>query len=136
MLITAIGRRLSTDATTGIPMSQSILLYLNERPVATLQDLRVETPWSTAQARFLDAALGDALERVARFRTFDEQLEALDLPEDEEEARWEAKLAELGLTHADLGLDFDGQWSVVLEDGPEQEVRSIRFEDGVLQWRG
>ena len=117
-------------------MSQTILLYLNDEAVATLQDLRQETPWFTATARFSDVAVGETLEHVTRFRTFDQQLEALDLPEDEEEDRWEAKLAELGLTHADLGLDFDGQWSVVMEDGTVQEVRSIRFEDGVVQWRG
>ena len=58
-------------------MSQSILLYLNDEAVATLQDLRQETPWFTAQARFHDVAVGDTLERVARFRTFDQQLEAL-----------------------------------------------------------
>ncbi len=117
-------------------MNQTMLLFLNDEPVATLHDLRLETPWSTAQARFSDAAVGDTLERVARFRAFDQQLESLDLPEDEEEDRWEAKLDELGLSHADLGLDFDGQWSVVMEDGTRQEVRSIRFEDGVVQWRG
>ncbi len=117
-------------------MSQSILLYLNDEAVASLQDLRQETPWFTATAHFNDVAVGETLERVTRFRTFDQQLEALDLPEDEEEDRWEAKLAELGLAHADLGLDFDGQWSVVMEDGTVQEVRSLRFEDGVVQWRG
>lgn len=116
-------------------MPETFLLYFNDDPVATLQDVRHETPWSSAQAVFQNAALGEALERLARFRVFDEQLEALELPEVEEEARWDAKLAEMKLSQADLGLDVDGQWWVVLPDGSETLLHSVRYEEGVLQWR-
>ena len=103
--------------------------------VATLQKFSYEFPWASAEANFLDDALKNKLESLATFNRYDSELEEMGLSDKEEEALWEKKRSELGLTLDDLKLGDDEPWSVICDDGTKDDVRAISCEDGWLEWR-
>ncbi|UDL03431.1 hypothetical protein [Marinobacter sp. CA1] len=103
--------------------------------VARLTKFSYEFPWAYAAVKFENAELGIKLENLAAFKNFDIELEEQELPESEEEALWEKKRSELGLSMEDLKLSRDGLWTVTCDDGTEDEVRAITCVDGWLQWR-
>lgn len=103
--------------------------------VATLYSFSYEFPWTLAEAKFIDSDLKDKIENLTAFRQYDIDLEEMCLPDKEEEALWENKLSELGLSHQDLKIDKEGLWSVICNDGTQDPVRAIQYDDGWLQWR-
>lgn len=110
-------------------------LFFEGKEVATLKGFTYETPWASAQPEFTDNSIPTKLASLSKFRAYDRELEDLELAKEEEEALWENKLSELGLTHSDLKLDKDGPWSVTFSDGSIGQVYSLSLYNGVLQWR-
>lgn len=110
-------------------------LLFEGKVVANLSRFSYETPWASANPDFLDTSIAAKLRNLAEFRAYDIELEEMGLSDEEEEMLWENKLSELGLSHSDLKLDKDGPWSVVCNDGEVDDVHSISFSNGVLQWR-
>lgn len=110
-------------------------LLFEGKVVAKLRDFSYETPWASARPEFFDTSIQVKLENLAEFRVYDLELEEMELPDEEEEILWENKLSSLGLSHSDLGLEKGGYWTVECTDGTTDEVRSISFSCGILQWR-
>jgi hypothetical protein len=110
-------------------------LLFEGQEVANLKEFSFETPWASAYPEFIDDSIPAKLDNLSKFRAYDQDLEEMGLSDVEEETLWENKLSELGLTHSDLKLDKDGSWSVACNDGNINEVRSLSFFNGVLQWR-
>jgi len=110
-------------------------LLFKGKIAASLSKFSYETPWASAYAEFIDDSLGVKLSNCTTFLMYDLDLEEMDLPDKEEEVLWEKKLTELGLTHKDLELDKDEFWSVICDDGTIDDVRAIRYTNGVLEWR-
>lgn len=110
-------------------------LLFEGKEVAHLNGFSYETPWASACPEFIDNSIPIKLDSLSKFRAYDQELEDMGLSDGEEEILWEKRLSELGLTHSDLKLDKDGSWSVVCNDGNTDEVRSLSFFNGILQWR-
>ncbi len=116
-------------------MSKSEKLLFEKKVVANLYEFGYETPWVSARPEFIDSSLGGKLERLSEFRAYDVELEEMGLPDHEEEALWDKKLLELGLSHSELKLDKDDLWTVVCSDGKVDKIYSINYSSGVLKWR-
>ena len=103
--------------------------------VAELEKFGYEFPWASAKANFIDHQLFHKLETLSSFNRYSEELEDMELSDEDEEELWEKKRLELGLSLEDLKLDSDEFWSVVCDDGTEDEVRALSCEDQWLEWR-
>jgi hypothetical protein len=117
-------------------MRTPVKLFYKGDVIATLSQFSYATPWASANAEFNNKSISDKLAGVTAMLTYDLELEEMDLHESEEESLWEAKLVELGLSHKDLNLDNDEDWSVICDDGITDEVRAIRYyTNGLIEWR-
>lgn len=116
-------------------MDKPLTLLFNNQKVATLSGFSFETPWAYATAEFDDVSLEAKLERLANFRAFGAELEQKELPEDKEEILWKEKLVELKLSHSDLKLDRDEDFSVEWSDDSVREARSLSYGNKILMWR-
>lgn len=117
-------------------MNTPIELELDGKKVATIVSFCFETPWATGKVEFEEQSLFDKLIAVSSMSSFDLEMDDLGLEDEEEEAMWESRMAELEVSWADLELDGDGRWSVTPSGGEPQPVHSPRFyEPGFIDWR-
>ena len=111
-------------------------LFFEGTRVAKIISFTFETPWASGQVKFIDAAFHQKLINITTYVMYDVEVEARELPEAEEDALLEAKLAELNLVWEDTALQKDGKWAIETTDGDRRPIFAVRFEtDGFIDFR-
>lgn len=111
-------------------------LYCNGRWWGSLMQYHYATPWAEARLRPADEVAFARSCRVSEFLAVLEILED-DLTEAEEEAEYERRLAQLGLTESDVAQFHNSRWEI-LSDHPDRQGAITLYEmsrDGWIRWR-
>lgn len=112
-------------------------LYCDGRSWGPLAKYTYATPWAEARLKPADEAAFATLCRVSDFLTAIFGESGSDLTEAEEEAEYERRLAQLGLTESDVARFHGSRWEI-RSDHPHRQGVITLYEaspDGWIRWR-
>lgn len=109
-------------------------LLRDGQPFGTIVSYGYETPWATGELVADDPAAHARCDAVHAFRQW---LDAQpDLPDAEDDARYERACAERGLTVATIAECTEADWALIDDEGTTHPAYSPMFiGDGFITWR-